>query len=81
MFHAHLDCFFENLGGVSKEKGEHFHQNIKEIERQYQGQWNINMIGGHCSILHHENLDSSTRGKTTDPALHEQKKSHYAACN
>jgi hypothetical protein len=30
---SHLDCFPENLGSVSEEQEERFHQDIKEIER------------------------------------------------
>ncbi|GBN00043.1 hypothetical protein AVEN_192949-1 [Araneus ventricosus] len=33
----HLDYFPENLGAVSEEQGEIFHQDIKEMERRYQG--------------------------------------------
>ncbi len=31
--HSHLDYFPENLGAMSKEQGEHFHQDIKTIEK------------------------------------------------
>ena len=34
---SHLSCFSENLGAVSEEQGERFHQDIKEMERRYQG--------------------------------------------
>ncbi|GBL73979.1 hypothetical protein AVEN_230905-1 [Araneus ventricosus] len=33
---SHLDYFPEILGTVSEEQGERFHQDIKEVERQYQ---------------------------------------------
>jgi hypothetical protein len=42
---THLDFFPENLGAVSEEQGEHFHQDIKKMERRYQGRWNVNMMG------------------------------------
>ena len=42
---SHLDFFPENLGDVSEEQGESFHQDIKVKEKRDQGQWNINMIG------------------------------------
>jgi hypothetical protein len=29
---SHLDYYTENLGAVSKEQGERFHQDIKEME-------------------------------------------------
>jgi hypothetical protein len=44
----HLDFFPENLGTVSEEQGERFHQDIKEMERRYQGRWNVNMMGDCC---------------------------------
>jgi len=31
--HSHLDYFPENLGDVSEEQGERFHQDIKEMEK------------------------------------------------
>ena len=34
---SQLDYFPENLGAVSEEQGERFHQDIKEMERRYQG--------------------------------------------
>ncbi|GBN84752.1 hypothetical protein AVEN_256830-1 [Araneus ventricosus] len=38
---SHLDYFPENLGAVSEEQGARFHQDIKEMERRYQGKWNV----------------------------------------
>ena len=43
--HYHLDFFSPNMGDVSKEHGERFHQDISDMERRYQGQWNCNMMG------------------------------------
>src|SRR5271170_4225217 len=31
--HSHLDYLPENLGKVSEEQGEHFHQDMKEMEK------------------------------------------------
>ncbi|KAI6651349.1 hypothetical protein LOD99_5316 [Oopsacas minuta] len=36
---SHLDRFLENLGDLSEEQGERFHQVIKVIEERYQGRW------------------------------------------
>jgi hypothetical protein len=44
-FNSRLDFFPKNLGVVSEEQGECFHQDIKEMERRYQGWWNVNMVG------------------------------------
>jgi len=41
--HSHLDFFPENLGDVSNEHGERFHQEIKTIEQRYQGFWDERM--------------------------------------
>ena len=38
--HSHLVCFLENLGNVSDQRGERFHQDISDIEVRYQGCWN-----------------------------------------
>ncbi|GBN53919.1 hypothetical protein AVEN_37959-1 [Araneus ventricosus] len=49
--YSHLDYFPESLGAVSEEQGERFHQDIKEMERQYQAKWNVSMIAYYCSML------------------------------
>ncbi|UYV68033.1 hypothetical protein LAZ67_5002872 [Cordylochernes scorpioides] len=35
--HSHLDFFPDNLGAVSDEHGERFHQDISSMEKRYQG--------------------------------------------
>ena len=35
--HSHLACFLENLGDVSDQQGEHFHQDISDMKVRYQG--------------------------------------------
>jgi hypothetical protein len=34
----------ENLGAVSEDQAERFYQDIKEMERRYEGRWNVNMM-------------------------------------
>ena len=34
--YSHLDCFPENLGAMSEEQGECFHQDLKTLEKRYQ---------------------------------------------
>lgn len=46
--YSHLDYFPENLGDYSEEQGERFHQDIKEMERRYQGRWDINKMADFC---------------------------------
>jgi len=36
---SHLDFFPANLGEVSDEHGERFHQDIMVMEKRYQGKW------------------------------------------
>jgi hypothetical protein len=50
-FNSHLEFIPENLGTVSEEQGERFHQDIKEMERRYQGQCNVKMICDYCWTL------------------------------
>ena len=46
--HSHLDRFPENLGDLSKEHGELFHQNICTMEERYQGYWYTKMMADYC---------------------------------
>lgn len=55
--HSHLDFFPENLGMVSDEQGERFHQDIQLMERRYQGSWNESMMGDYCWMLYRDNPD------------------------
>ena len=43
--HSHLDFFRDNLGNVSEEHGEKFHQDIQVMEKRYQGRWGEAMMG------------------------------------
>jgi len=42
--HSHIDYFPANLGDFSEEQGERFHQDLKDVERRYQGIWDRNML-------------------------------------
>ena len=48
---SHLDYFSENLGNVSKEQGERFHQDINIMEERYQGRWDAHMMADYCWTL------------------------------
>ncbi|KAJ8716001.1 hypothetical protein PYW08_013286 [Mythimna loreyi] len=52
--HSHLDFFPQNLGAVSDEQGERFHQDILTMEQRYQGRWDPGMLGDHCWFLMRE---------------------------
>ena len=43
--HSHLEFFPENLGAVSDEQGERFHQDIQAMEERYRGVWNEGIMG------------------------------------
>ena len=47
----HQDYFPENLGDVSEEQGERFHQGIRTMEGRYQGRWDSHMMADYCSTL------------------------------
>lgn len=47
----HLEDFPENLGAVSDEQGERFHQDIRVMEVRYQGRWDTHMIADYCWTL------------------------------
>lgn len=48
---SHLDSFPDNLGDVSDEQRERFHQDIASMERRYQGRWDESMMGDYCWFL------------------------------
>jgi hypothetical protein len=61
---SHLDQFPENLGAVSEEQGERFHQYIKEMERRYQGQWSVSMMADYCWMLKRDECDTTHKIKS-----------------
>ena len=48
MLDSHLDFFPANLGAVSDEQGERFHQDISLMEKRYQGKWSPGMLADYC---------------------------------
>ena len=56
--HSHLNFFLPNLGAVSNEHGERFHQDITKMESTYQGKWNHRMMGDFCWMLLHDILEA-----------------------
>jgi len=51
---SHLDNFPQNLGDFSEKQGERFHQDMKEFERRWQGNWGVNMMADYCWMLKRE---------------------------
>jgi hypothetical protein len=62
--HSHLDFFPDNLGAVSDEHGERFHQDIAKMEKRYQGKWNPSMLGDYCWTLIREASYSDYKRKS-----------------
>ena len=63
-FHSHLDRFPENLGDVSEEQGERFHQDIKVMEERYQCRWDKKMMSDYCWCLKRNKPDSQHSRKS-----------------
>ncbi|GBL75009.1 hypothetical protein AVEN_219880-1 [Araneus ventricosus] len=61
LLHSHIDCFPENLGAYSEEQGERFHPDVRDIERRYQGRWDIDMLADYCWMLRWETEDSKRK--------------------
>jgi len=52
--YSHLDRFLKNLGDLSDEQGERFHQDISKIEVRYQGRWDAAMLADYCWSIKRE---------------------------
>ena len=48
---SHLDYFPRNLGDVSEEQGERFHQDIWTMGERYQSRWDIHMMADYYWTL------------------------------
>ena len=60
----HLDYFPKNLGDVSEEQGERFHQDIRVMEERYQGRWDAAMMADYCWNLQRNCPDSTHSRKS-----------------
>lgn len=66
--HSHLSFFSENMGDISEEHGERFHQDIATMEKRYQGRWDCNMMGDYIWCIIRE--DSSSHKRKSRTAIH-----------
>ncbi|GBM61672.1 hypothetical protein AVEN_133457-1 [Araneus ventricosus] len=51
---SHLNFFPRNLGAISDEHGERFHQDISMFEKRFSGRWNRSMLVGLLSGAHNQ---------------------------
>ena len=61
---SHIDYFLENLGDVSEELGERFHEDIRTMVERYQGRWDSYMMADYCWTLIHDCTEQSHRRKS-----------------
>jgi hypothetical protein len=72
---SHLDYFPPNLGAVSEEKGERFHQDLKDVEQHSLGCWDVNMMADYCrSIARDDPSREHTRSSRTHKLYGKQKR-------
>ncbi|UYV79193.1 hypothetical protein LAZ67_17001455 [Cordylochernes scorpioides] len=64
--HSHLDFFPDNLGAVSDENGERFHQDMSSMEKRYQGKWSPGMLTDYCWTLKRDVPQAKYRRKSTE---------------
>jgi hypothetical protein len=74
--HSHREFFRPNLGDVSEEHGERFHQDTEAIKKRYQGQWDAVMMGDYIWGLVCADELSSHKRRSTSPVhfqiMHDQ---------
>lgn len=66
LLHSHFENFPKNLGDYSDEQGEHFHQEMRQMERRYQGRWDPSMMGDYCWSLCRETKRAYKRKSSYD---------------
>jgi hypothetical protein len=62
---SHLDFFPDNLGAVSDEHGERFHQDIFAFEKRFHGQSSARMLSDYCWTMKRDVPDAKHRRKST----------------
>jgi hypothetical protein len=67
-----------NLGAVTEEQAERFHQDINEMETRHQGRWNVNMMRDYCWLLHRDDPQATyNKRKSTKRSFEGKRKRHY----
>ena len=62
--YSHLSRFPENLGDLSDEQGERFHQDISDMEVRYQSCWDATMLAYNCLSIERDDAGASHRRKS-----------------
>ena len=60
---SYLDYFSENLGDISEEQGERFHQDIRMMEERKQGRWDSHIMADYCWTLIRDCIEQSRSRK------------------
>jgi hypothetical protein len=60
---SHLDTFPENLGDISDEHGERFHQDISDLGERYKGKRNLTMMSDYFWTLVRDTNDHEHKRK------------------
>ena len=61
--HALLNYFPQNLGDMSEEHGERFHQDIKRMKTRYKGRWAVSMMADYCWCLKRDRVSNEVARK------------------
>ena len=61
---SRLACFPENLGDVSIEQGERFHQDISNMKVRYQDHWDATMLADYFWSFKHDDARASHSRKS-----------------
>lgn len=61
---SHLDFFPDNMGSVSDEHGERFHQDVAVMEKRYKGKWSPSMLADYCWMLQRDAPDVPYKRKS-----------------
>jgi hypothetical protein len=64
-FHSHPNFFPDNLGAVSEEHGERFHQYIYALGMRYQGQKSARISFDYCWTMKRYVSDAKHRRKSS----------------
>ena len=62
--HSHLNRFPENLGDLSEEQGERFHQDLRTMEDRYRGRWDTHMMADYCWSIQRDCPDAQHKKKS-----------------